>query len=262
MRDFFSAQGLRRAIPTSGPRSSRASPCSTTWKTRPLRARRGRAALGGWRLGHGAPLPALDARANSFDAIVHEHLEYYSLAVIERLLTEAGLEVIRAELNDMNGGSIRLFISHAGRRERTDRGAGRLQDLRVREFELALDSPAPYERFARDWSGSGTSSAALRNAHRRGQDDSRLWRLDQGEHHPSVRRPRSVGHPLRRRPQPGQVGLGDDLDADPDHQRGGVASDGAPSTTSFSLALPGRVRQPGGGISRGAAGGSSCPCQR
>ena len=35
--------------------------------------------------------------ANAFDAIVHEHLEYYSLAVIERLVGEEGLEVVSAE---------------------------------------------------------------------------------------------------------------------------------------------------------------------
>ena len=86
--------------------------------------------------------------ANSFDAIVHEHLEYYSLAVIERLLSEAGLEVIRAELNDINGGSIRLFIAPAGRRQPTPEAQAELQKLRLREFEVGLDSAAPYERFA------------------------------------------------------------------------------------------------------------------
>ena len=35
--------------------------------------------------------------ANAFDAIVHEHLEYYSLAVIERLVGEGGLEVIAGQ---------------------------------------------------------------------------------------------------------------------------------------------------------------------
>jgi len=88
--------------------------------------------------------------ANSFDAIVHEHLEYYSLAVLERLLGESGLQVIDAELNEMNGGSIRLFISHADAREPSRDAADRLQRIRLREFELALDSPIPYERFARD----------------------------------------------------------------------------------------------------------------
>ncbi len=85
--------------------------------------------------------------ANAFDAIVHEHLEYYSLAVIERLVGEEGLEVISAELNDMNGGSIRLFIGHAGQHERTQAQQEALTALRVKEFELALDSPEPYEEF-------------------------------------------------------------------------------------------------------------------
>jgi hypothetical protein len=87
---------------------------------------------------------------SAFDVIVHEHLEYYSLAVLERLLADAGLTVAAAELNEVNGGSIRLFIAHAGRREPTPEAAERLQNLRVREFEMALDSPAPYERFARN----------------------------------------------------------------------------------------------------------------
>jgi NDP-4-keto-2,6-dideoxyhexose 3-C-methyltransferase len=87
---------------------------------------------------------------NAFDVIVHEHLEYYSLAVIERLLADAGLAVTDAELNDMNGGSIRLFITHAGRREPSPEATERLQRLRVGEFEMALDSPTPYERFGRN----------------------------------------------------------------------------------------------------------------
>lgn len=85
--------------------------------------------------------------ANAFDAIVHEHLEYYSLAVIERLVGEEGLEVLAAELNDMNGGSIRLFMGHQGQHERTAEQTEALMALRVKEFEMALDSPEPYEEF-------------------------------------------------------------------------------------------------------------------
>ena len=87
---------------------------------------------------------------NAFDVIVHEHLEYYSLAVIERLLAEEGLGVVNAELNDINGGSIRLFIGHYGQLEQTAEHAQAVQRLRLREFELALDSPDPYEKFRRD----------------------------------------------------------------------------------------------------------------
>jgi NDP-4-keto-2,6-dideoxyhexose 3-C-methyltransferase len=85
---------------------------------------------------------------NQFDAIVHEHLEYYSLAVIERLLAEVGLGVVRAELNDINGGSVRLFIRRAQRFRPEGEDADNLQKLRIREFEMALDAAAPYERFA------------------------------------------------------------------------------------------------------------------
>jgi C-methyltransferase C-terminal domain/Putative zinc binding domain/Methyltransferase domain len=85
---------------------------------------------------------------NQFDAIVHEHLEYYSLAVIERLLGEVGLRVVRSELNDINGGSVRLFIRKGAGFEPSGGDAEALQRLRVREFEMALDAPEPYERFA------------------------------------------------------------------------------------------------------------------
>lgn len=86
---------------------------------------------------------------NSFDAIVHEHLEYYSFAVLERLLLSVGLEAVNVELNDINGGSIRIFAAHRQTLEITPEAERTMQDLRVREFELALDSPAPYEAFAR-----------------------------------------------------------------------------------------------------------------
>jgi SAM-dependent methyltransferase len=92
-------------------------------------------------------LPLMIER-NAFDAIVHEHLEYYSLAVLERLLGDAGLEVVWGDVNDLNGGSIQLFIAHAGRRHISEEAEERLQALRVKEFEMALDSPEPYLEFA------------------------------------------------------------------------------------------------------------------
>lgn len=85
---------------------------------------------------------------NAFDAIVHEHLEYYSLAVLERLFAAAGLEAVAASVNDVNGGSIRLMIGHRGHHELRPEHHQALQDLRLMEFELALDAPAPYEKFA------------------------------------------------------------------------------------------------------------------
>lgn len=49
-------------------------------------------------------LPAMIS-ANSYDTVCHEHLEYYTLKVVEELLTAHGLKVIDAEQNNVNGGS-------------------------------------------------------------------------------------------------------------------------------------------------------------
>ncbi|HZM01688.1 MAG TPA: class I SAM-dependent methyltransferase, partial [Candidatus Saccharimonadales bacterium] len=84
---------------------------------------------------------------NSFDTICHEHLEYYGLAPMERLLAEHDLQVIDVNLNDMNGGSFRVVAGHAGKVRPTDEGRARVQDLRLKEFELALDSDAPFAVF-------------------------------------------------------------------------------------------------------------------
>ena len=45
---------------------------------------------------------------NSFDTICHEHLEYYSLKVILKILNEAKLKIHDVEINDINGGSIAI----------------------------------------------------------------------------------------------------------------------------------------------------------
>ncbi len=50
--------------------------------------------------------------ANAFDAICHEHLEYYSLLALESVVERAGLRVADVETNDINGGSIRAYVVH------------------------------------------------------------------------------------------------------------------------------------------------------
>jgi len=48
----------------------------------------------------------------SYDTICHEHLEYYTLEVIENILFESGMRAIDAKLNSTNGGSIAVTASH------------------------------------------------------------------------------------------------------------------------------------------------------
>jgi SAM-dependent methyltransferase len=85
---------------------------------------------------------------DSYDTICHEHLEYYSLAVIERIARDAGLRVFRIALNDINGGSIRCYMTHesnATHGSADDRGA--LRARREAEFDQQLDTDAPYLAF-------------------------------------------------------------------------------------------------------------------
>ena len=49
---------------------------------------------------------------NSFDTICHEHVEYYSFQVIERILEMAGMRVVDIELNNTNGGSLAVTAAH------------------------------------------------------------------------------------------------------------------------------------------------------
>lgn len=85
---------------------------------------------------------------NSYDTICHEHLEYYSLAVIEKILKRAGLKIFEISFNDINGGSIRCLATHAGR-DKYDSIENRnfISQIRGREFDLALDTNAPYLEF-------------------------------------------------------------------------------------------------------------------
>lgn len=87
-------------------------------------------------------------KTNSFDTICHEHIEYYSLAAIEYILAQAGLYLFKAELNDINGGSIRCYATHlTNHRYDTVEASDQLVRLRMEEFEMELDTDKPYMAF-------------------------------------------------------------------------------------------------------------------
>ncbi len=85
---------------------------------------------------------------NSYDTICHEHLEYYSLAIIEYILKKAGMKVFNATLNDINGGSIRCYATHADNfTYKKDAYLQNIKSLRQEEFDLELDTDKPYKHF-------------------------------------------------------------------------------------------------------------------
>lgn len=95
-------------------------------------------------------LPTMLAR-NNFDNISHEHVGYYTLGVMDRLVRAHGLEIRDVELNDVNGGSFRLYVQHrehADGRWSSAGGTRRVGDMTRAEREIALTEPGTYRKFA------------------------------------------------------------------------------------------------------------------
>ena len=94
-------------------------------------------------------------KTNELGNICHEHLEYYSLHSLEYLLNRHGFEIVDAELNDINGGSIRAYIRLQGAHpdafaDMTYRAlaADRVRRMRDEEIKMALNNAAAYQEFA------------------------------------------------------------------------------------------------------------------
>jgi 2-polyprenyl-3-methyl-5-hydroxy-6-metoxy-1,4-benzoquinol methylase len=92
-------------------------------------------------------MPAM-LKMTSYDTICHEHIEYYSLAVIEFILRQADMKVLNVSRNDINGGSLRCHATHANnfvlKREEFQQN---IKAMRQEEFDLELDTDKPYQHF-------------------------------------------------------------------------------------------------------------------
>ncbi len=87
-------------------------------------------------------------RMNSYDTICHEHLEYYSLAVLEKILKLADLQIFEVYFNEINGGSIRCYATHIdNNKHKTAKKQAFISRVRQEEFDLALDTDTPYIEF-------------------------------------------------------------------------------------------------------------------
>ena len=85
---------------------------------------------------------------NSYDTICHEHLEYYSLAVIEYILKQAKMKLFDVSLSSINGGSIRCYATHVNNFiYKKNKSIKNIRQLRQDEFDLKLDTNKPYKNF-------------------------------------------------------------------------------------------------------------------
>jgi len=87
-------------------------------------------------------------KMTSYDTICHEHIEYYSLAVIEYILRQVGLKVVNVSHNDINGGSLRCQAAHINNfTYKQDKFQKNIKAMRQEEFDLELDTDKPYRHF-------------------------------------------------------------------------------------------------------------------
>lgn len=90
-------------------------------------------------------MPAM-LRTNSYDTICHEHLEYYSLRVVETILKAAGLQLVDVVMNGVNGGSFAVTAAKLDNRSIKPNRAV-IDWLLAQEERLGLNTPRPYRDF-------------------------------------------------------------------------------------------------------------------
>jgi cyclopropane fatty-acyl-phospholipid synthase-like methyltransferase len=84
-------------------------------------------------------------RSTAYDTVCHEHLEYYSLVTVQRILEEAGLGIVEVSFNRVNGGSFAVTAAHRGSSfVRRDSLIGWFAS---QEEGLELHTEAPFRKF-------------------------------------------------------------------------------------------------------------------
>ncbi len=79
-----------------------------------------------------------------FDTIYHEHFSYFSLHTLERALSMHELAVVDLEELETHGGSLRLFVRHAGS---APGPSAHVEAFRAREVERRLLETRTYDAF-------------------------------------------------------------------------------------------------------------------
>jgi hypothetical protein len=84
-------------------------------------------------------------RVCSYDTICHEHIEYYSLGALKKILDAAGLDILDVEMNAVNGGS--FAVTAVQRASTRRRNSAVVNWLLQQEERMGLGTPAPFRDF-------------------------------------------------------------------------------------------------------------------
>ena len=85
-------------------------------------------------------------RTNSYDTVCHEHLEYYSLGVVDKILKSSGLRVVDVVMNSINGGSFAVTAAKSSNKSIKTNYAV-IDWLLNQESRMGLNTPRPYRDF-------------------------------------------------------------------------------------------------------------------
>ena len=85
-------------------------------------------------------------KQNSYDTICHEHLEYYSLTIIKKILEKAELKILDVEFNNINGGSFSVTATHGNSKKKSNQKI--ISWLLGEEQKMELNKPKVYLDFA------------------------------------------------------------------------------------------------------------------
>jgi hypothetical protein len=89
-------------------------------------------------------MPAM-LRTVSYDTICHEHLEYYSMGVVQKILDAAGMKFVDVQMNATNGGSFAVTAAKKGSAVRSNTAV--VDWLLGQEERMELHTPKPYREF-------------------------------------------------------------------------------------------------------------------
>ena len=83
---------------------------------------------------------------NQYDTIYHEHFSYFSLLTVERIFAAHGLTVFDLDEVPTHGGSLRIYVRHAG--DKSKPVTPTVVSLRERELALRMDCMETYALFS------------------------------------------------------------------------------------------------------------------
>ncbi len=84
-------------------------------------------------------------KTNSYDTVCQEHIEYYSLKVVNNMLSKCGLKIIDVQMNGINGGS--FAVTACKDTASYNPNSAVINWMLSQENDMGLDTLKPYKEF-------------------------------------------------------------------------------------------------------------------